>query len=46
MLTVECGEVLGHETSGEVMEVGPDNAKLKVADCIVVPFTICRGKCR
>lgn len=43
---MECGDVLGHETMGEVIEVGADNTKLKVGDRIVVPFTICCGECR
>lgn len=46
MPTMERGDVLGHETMGEVMEVGRDNSKLKVGDRIVVPFTICCGECR
>jgi threonine dehydrogenase-like Zn-dependent dehydrogenase len=44
--TMERGDVLGHETMGEVVEVGRDNKKLKVGDRVVVPFTICCGKCR
>ena len=44
--TMEKGDVLGHETMGEVVEVGKDNAKLKVGDRVVVPFTICCGECR
>ncbi|MGI4810032.1 MAG: zinc-dependent alcohol dehydrogenase [Janthinobacterium lividum] len=46
MPTMECGDILGHETMGEVIEVGKDNTKLKVGDRIVVPFTICCGECR
>lgn len=37
---MEKGDVLGHEFMGEVVEVGPDNKKLKVCDRVVVPFTI------
>lgn len=44
--TMESGDVLGHECMGEVVEVGRDNAKLKVGDRVVVPFTICCGECR
>ena len=44
--TMESGDVLGHETMGEVVEVGRDNQKLKVGDRVVVPFTICCGECR
>lgn len=40
------GDVLGHETMGEVVEVGKDNKKLKVGDRVVVPFTISCGECR
>jgi threonine dehydrogenase-like Zn-dependent dehydrogenase len=40
------GDVLGHETMGEVVEVGRDNKKLKVGDRVVVPFTISCGECR
>ena len=39
------GDVLGHETMGEVVEVGKDNKKLKVGDRVVVPFTISCGEC-
>ncbi|KQT44617.1 alcohol dehydrogenase [Aureimonas sp. Leaf454] len=47
MPTMEHGDILGHETMGEVMEVGRGAAsKLKVGDRIVVPFTICCGECR
>ncbi len=46
MPTMEKGDILGHETMGEVIEVGRDNSKLKVGDRVVVPFTICCGECR
>ena len=39
------GDVLGHETMGEVVEVGAENKKLKVGDRVVVPFTIACGEC-
>ena len=42
---MRCGDVLGHETMGEVVEVGKDNKKLKVGDRVVVPFTISCGEC-
>jgi len=45
MPTMERGDVLGHETMGEVVEVGKDNKKLKVGDRVVVPFTISCGEC-
>ena len=44
--TMERGDILGHETMGEVVEVGADNTRLKVGDRVVVPFTICCGECR
>ena len=42
---MERGDILGHEFMGEVVEVGPENKKLKVGDRVVVPFTICCGEC-
>ena len=39
------GDVLGHETMGEVVEVGSENKALKVGDRVVVPFTISCGEC-
>lgn len=45
--TMKRGDVLGHETMGEVVEVGSGAAnKLKVGDRVVVPFTISCGECR
>lgn len=43
--SMHCGDVLGHETMGEVVEVGAENRKLKVGDRVVVPFTIACGEC-
>ena len=42
---MKSGDVLGHETMGEVVEVGRENTKLKVGDRVVVPFTISCGEC-
>ena len=42
---MEKGDVIGHETMGEVMEVGRENTKLKVGDRVVVPFTNSCGEC-
>lgn len=42
---METGDVLGHETMGEVVEVGSENKTLKVGDRIVVPFVISCGDC-
>jgi len=39
------GDVVGHETMGEVVEVGSENKALKPGDRIVVPFTIICGEC-
>jgi len=43
---MKAGDVMGHETMGEVVEVGSANGKLKVGDRVVVPFTISCGECR
>jgi threonine dehydrogenase-like Zn-dependent dehydrogenase len=45
MPSMEEGDVVGHETMGEVVDVGKDNTKLKVGDRVVVPFTISCGEC-
>jgi threonine dehydrogenase-like Zn-dependent dehydrogenase len=43
---MKSGDVVGHETMGEVVEVGAGvNGKLKVGDRVVVPFTISCGEC-
>ncbi len=42
---MEHGDVLGHETMGEVVEVGAGVGNLKVGDRVVVPFTISCGEC-
>lgn len=40
------GDIMGHETMGEVVEVGSGvNGKLKKGDRVVVPFTIICGEC-
>ncbi|KQS10188.1 aldehyde dismutase [Curtobacterium sp. Leaf183] len=38
--------VLGHEITGEVVEVGPDVEFIKVGDLVSVPFNIACGRCR
>lgn len=43
--TMQAGDVLGHEFMGEVVEVGPENKKIKRGDRVVVPFTIACGSC-
>ena len=44
--TAPAGLVLGHEITGEVVEVGPDVEFLKVGDLCSVPFNISCGRCR
>jgi len=43
--TMEKGDVVGHETMGEVVELGSGVSNLKVGDRVVVPFTISCGEC-
>jgi glutathione-independent formaldehyde dehydrogenase len=38
--------VLGHEITGEVVEVGSDVEVIKVGDVVSVPFNIACGRCR
>lgn len=45
MPEMKSGDVLGHETMGEVVEVGSENKTLKIGDRVVVPFTIACGEC-
>jgi threonine dehydrogenase-like Zn-dependent dehydrogenase len=41
---MKSGDVMGHETMGEVVEVGPSARKsLKVGDRVVIPFTKAGG---
>ena len=42
---MQSGDIMGHETMGEVMEVGSEVSNLKVGDRVVVPFTISCGQC-
>lgn len=43
--TMESGDILGHESMGEVVAVGNEITNLKVGDRVVVPFTIACGSC-
>src|SRR4051812_5732052 len=43
--TMEKGDIMGHETMGEIVEVGPAVKKMKVGDKIVIPFDIACGSC-
>jgi len=45
MPTMESGDVLGHETMGEVVEVGRAHTKFQKGDRVVVPFNIACGDC-
>ncbi len=42
---MKSGDILGHETMGEVVEIGRDVKSLKVGDRVVIPFTIFCGEC-
>ena len=43
---MKSGDIMGHETMGEVVEVGSEaKGKLKVGDRVVIPFTIICGQC-
>jgi len=44
--TAEVGLVLGHEITGEIIEVGSDVEFLKVGDLVSVPFNVACGRCR
>ncbi|AHH19793.1 glutathione-independent formaldehyde dehydrogenase [Nocardia nova SH22a] len=43
--TAPAGLILGHEITGEVIEVGPDVEFVKVGDLVSVPFNIACGRC-
>ena len=43
--TMQKGDILGHETMGEVVAVGREVKKVKVGDRVVIPFTISCGHC-
>jgi glutathione-independent formaldehyde dehydrogenase len=44
--TAPTGLVLGHEITGEVIEVGSDVEFIKKGDLVSVPFNIACGRCR
>ena len=44
--TAPEGLILGHEITGEVVEVGPDVEFINVGDICSVPFNIACGRCR
>jgi threonine dehydrogenase-like Zn-dependent dehydrogenase len=45
--TMQKGDIMGHEFMGEVVEVGPnvDRSKVAVGDRVVIPFPIACGAC-
>jgi threonine dehydrogenase-like Zn-dependent dehydrogenase len=44
--TMKSGDIVGHETMGEVVDVGRGvGDKLRVGDRVVIPFTISCGQC-
>jgi threonine dehydrogenase-like Zn-dependent dehydrogenase len=42
---IDSGDILGHETMGEVIEVGSAVTRLRVGDRVVIPFPIACGTC-
>ncbi|HEY9290250.1 MAG TPA: formaldehyde dehydrogenase, glutathione-independent [Microlunatus sp.] len=44
--TAPAGLVLGHEITGEVIEVGRDVEFIRAGDLVSVPFNIACGRCR
>ncbi|MBZ6078642.1 zinc-dependent alcohol dehydrogenase [Microvirga puerhi] len=42
---MQKGDIMGHETMGEVVEIGSSIKNLKVGDRVVIPFTIICGEC-
>jgi glutathione-independent formaldehyde dehydrogenase len=44
--TAPTGLILGHEITGEVVEIGSDVEFVKVGDIVSVPFNIACGRCR
>jgi glutathione-independent formaldehyde dehydrogenase len=44
--TAPVGMVLGHEVTGEIIEVGSDVEYHKIGDLVSVPFNVACGRCR
>ena len=44
--TATSGMTLGHEITGEIIEVGSDVEFLKVGNLVTVPFNVACGRCR
>lgn len=43
---VPQGMVMGHEMTGEIIEIGPDVEFLEEGDLVSVPFNVACGRCR
>jgi len=43
--SMQKGDILGHETMGEVVAVGKEVTKHKIGDRVIIPFTISCGHC-
>jgi len=43
--SMQKGDILGHETMGEVVAVGKDVKNHKIGDRVIIPFTISCGHC-
>ena len=44
--TAPTGMVLGHEITGEVIELGSDVEYIRKGDLVTVPFNVACGRCR
>src|SRR5580693_6114766 len=44
--TAPTGMVLGHEITGEIIELGSDVEYIKKGDLVTVPFNVACGRCR
>ena len=44
--TAPTGMVLGHEVTGEVIELGSDVEYIQKGDLVTVPFNVACGRCR
>ena len=44
--TAPVGMALGHEITGEIVEIGKDVEYLKIGDIASVPFNVACGRCR
>ena len=44
--TAPAGMILGHEVTGEIIEVGSDVEYHQIGDLVSVPFNVACGRCR